>query len=814
MNKQVSLDRPCHDVLAREKELEAIATNFTELQMSGVGHLFITGPPACGKTELSRQFAELVVQQWKAQDIKGYPRAVFMAGKVNGGSLEDFTESLLKMAQWIGCSIAADFAKNISNIGTKLTTLSKNVRYQMKSFKEWLLVIDDLTKSTYQGTSNYWPMPGADDWGRGRVLITTNDRSIVPCSNSQVKELKLSHGLRPSESVCLLQLISKRENMDGAAQLADQLHNIPLSLASAANFVKEEGESWYNYMAQLDTNIQNDSEEILAATQRTYPRTLQAAIVRAVTKIMEGNEQLKSALCLIAVCSPQHPLPIVVAQEFLKTCHKQSSSGSRMTIIQCNLFKVSEDNIRVHPATHEALNELWNSDTEREQTAAVVLKVLVHLEQHASKTQLLLLPHLLHILSHPLPHNEEMDSIAGDAWMLCRNGIDVLGSPCRVRGWQATDKDSLHQQQVCAETALQLYRKVLNEPHAKFVEAYLQLADIYKEMYQLDKALESAQAADEQAQLLPDTPLLRGQSLETLGRIQMDKGENDKAMELFEQSKDVYLTNSEHESLPVASLLTSIGRLYHDRGRNDLAKTNYEHSFKICVHVAEKEGVHSSPLLAAIFASLGRAYLEPNYVDAEKAINLLQKSLRFRYHIYGSDHPVPALTRTALGRAYLVNQQPHVAEVELREALRIQRLMLPDNHPDKAITLNVLGNLQRQRGKWEEAVYLLQQSLDIHTTNFGHDHSDIGFWKNNLAMAMLGVGRAADALKLLLDALEIKRTQFGPHHIEVAITYGCISDAYKALGDMAKAAEYSDKHAEIMRQQTDNTMATALSQQI
>ena len=817
---QLSLDRPCHDVLLREKELEAIKVKFTELQGSDVRYVYVTGPPACGKTELVRQYVECVVRQWKAQDITGYQRAVFMAGTLKGGSMQEFDESLQKLAQSSGCSRAEEYAVNISNIDGRLMRLSENLKYQMKSFKEWLLVVDDLTSSTYRETTKYWPVPGTDDWGKGRVLITTNNRSMVPCSNSQVKELKLSHSLRPIESVCLLQLISGCgcENVDGAAQLAAQLDYNPLSLASAAIFVKEAGESWYSYMDQLGSNIQSQCEEILAEKQQTYPRTLRAAIKLALKKMMEGNNRLKSALEMIAVCSQQHPLPVVVAQAFLNTCHRQSLSASRTRtmMIQCSLILVSEDNIRVHSATHDSLNEVWESRTSREQTAAIVLKVLVqqsNLEQHPNKAQLLLLPHLLHILSHDdlLPHNEETDIITAEAWMLCCSGIDALGSPCRVGKW-LDKEDSLQQQRECVEMALELYKKMPNEPHVEFTEAYLQLADILNEMYQQDNALECAKSAVELAQSLPDKPLLAAQSLKTLGQIRMDKGENDQAMELFQQSMHIYITSCGYESLHVASLLTKLGRLYHDYGQNDRAKTSYEDSIRICVHVTEREGLRSSPLLAATFANLGRAYLEPGYIDAEKAIHLLQQSLTARRHIYGSDHPISALTRTALGRAYLVNQQPHTAEVELREALRIQQLMLHGNHPDKAITLNILGNVQRQRGNWEEAVHLLQQSLDIRLTNFGPDHHDIGYCKNDLGMAMLGIDKAADALRLLKDAVRIKCAQFGPHHIEVAITYGCISDAYRVLGNKTAADEYSDKHAEIMKQQTDSDMATAFGQ--
>ncbi|XP_062505662.1 nephrocystin-3-like [Corticium candelabrum] len=171
-----------------------------------------------------------------------------------------------------------------------------------------------------------------------------------------------------------------------------------------------------------------------------------------------------------------------------------------------------------------------------------------------------------------------------------------------------------------------------------------------------------------------------------------------------------------------------------------------------------------------------------------------------RRHIYGHDHPISAMTLTASSRAYLVNQQPLVAELQLREALCIQQLTLPENHSDKAITLNVLGNVAQQRGNLQEAVSLLDYSLEIRTAVFNSDHQDIGYCKHDLAMALLRSGRADCAIPLLQDALRIKCQKFGNHHIEVAITYGCLAEAYKAIGDCKQSKTYLDNRTEIMNQ--------------
>ena len=773
----------------------------------------MTGPPACGKTELGRQYAEDVEQQWKKQNSRPH-----MIGVLKAGSVKEFDTSLQKLAQHIGCPRAVDVAVNITDVTRRLKTLADNIKHRMKTFKKWLLVIDNLTRSTDKLLSGYWPEPGSDDWQKGMILVTTSDRSVVPRGNPKVDEIRLSYGLTPSESVDLLRCISKCENEDGARQLAAELDYNPLSLASAGLYVRETRQtdgrqmSWREYIDRLSKNIQAETEEYLAEKNKTYPHTLRTAIWAALKKMTESNERLKFALQMISVCCQQHSLPVSAVLVFIENCSGSSSQVDKLTMRNCSLILFSRvDNIHVHASTHDALRQMWESNLDKNSWELAALKALVaeskrvendYDRKHARSVQLLLLPHMLHILQQPSCSGTNQEVIA-EAWMLCSSGIDALGGPCKVGQWSDTG-NMLCQQKKCLEAALRLYKCVPPLQKEQLVECYLQLADVFDGMYQQDEALCNAELAVKEATLAGETcKHVRAKSMKKLASICIDKGNIDRAIHLFEESKNIYVDLCGYESIYVASVLTSLGRAYHDIGQNDHSKRLYEESMKICAHVTETEGLMFTSLLAQTFASLGRAYLEPGYVDTEKALQCLQQSLRVRRHIYGHDHPISAMTLTAIGRAYLVNQQPLVAELQLREALRIQQLTLPENHSDKAITLNVLGNVERQRGNLQEAVFLLRHSLEIRTAVFNSDHQDIGYCKNDLAMALLRSGRADCAIPLLQDALRIKCQKFGNHHIEVAITCGCLAEAYKTIGDCKQSKTYLDNRAEIMNQQTD-----------
>ena len=116
--------------------------------------------------------------------------------------------------------------------------------------------------------------------------------------------------------------------------------------------------------------------------------------------------------------------------------------------------------------------------------------------------------------------------------------------------------------------------------------------------------------------------LLRAKARKKLASICIDKGNIGRAIHLLEESKNMYVDLCGYETIYVASVLTSLGRAYHDIGQNDHSKRLYEESMKICAHITETEGLmfYFTSLLAQTFASLGRAYLEPGYVDTEKAL--------------------------------------------------------------------------------------------------------------------------------------------------------------------------------------------------
>ena len=54
----------------------------------------------------------------------------------------------------------------------------------------------------------YLPQPGSDDWGRGAIIVTTNEDQVIPHTRSVVEVKKL----REKDAVKLLRLVSERSD--------------------------------------------------------------------------------------------------------------------------------------------------------------------------------------------------------------------------------------------------------------------------------------------------------------------------------------------------------------------------------------------------------------------------------------------------------------------------------------------------------------------------------------------------------------------------------------------------------------------------
>lgn len=272
--------KPSHSFQSRRKELGELRSMFRTLRKQGgksvAVAVYITGRPGFGKTQLTRDFG----REYFGKN-KGWLFRNLFVGTLNASSRPGFLQSYITLALELGC--ASDL-KALEGLGgargelQSLELLSAIVRKELKKRPGWLLVVDNLStdvKSTGSPTplpgealqaggsaimpvypseigrdspsplgvaaaygiaspkpawSSFWPQPGDESWGKGCVLVTSQDRRLVERSCLFARELFLSQGMSEADAVSLLEKVSGTKG-EGAAELVNILDFVPLSVA-------------------------------------------------------------------------------------------------------------------------------------------------------------------------------------------------------------------------------------------------------------------------------------------------------------------------------------------------------------------------------------------------------------------------------------------------------------------------------------------------------------------------------------------------------------------------------------------------------
>lgn len=704
----------------------------------------------------------------------------------------------------------------------------ENIGHILSNSDEWVIVLDGLSQSTMEATSHHWPLPGSNSWGRGKILITTTEKGLVPGHKTEeMAEIEISPRMKDSEAVDLFVSVSGQGNRSFAERVTSLLDNNVLAVASAAMYARQFTDiAPQQYLSYLGDEILKTNGDTLSS----LPRSLQASIKLTLSAMAESNNSVRSVLELLSVTGP-HVLPDVVIKTFAQQWRSERVLTTLRRLLQRRTVTGDIENyhlflqsliasghkgsdafinaIALHSVTRDILSRMALTDvTWRDKLWLTAVQSLVECcdvkdllsgENKRSQMRLLLLPHMLHLLSSSSDSTSNVSETVADAWLICAAGIENLGAPFRTGRWATVD-NKFEQQRDCIENALKIYTNLTGVSSLKVTECHLLLSEVYEELCKPAIATEHAQMAVKTIKAARWTsPTARlARALKLLGRVNLDMGESDDAIRYLKESRELYRRSYGRDSIQEASVMTLMARAYHDAGRNDRSQSLLETANTICNATKTKDDF-SLWTRSQTLASLGRSCLEPDFTEATKAIDFLERSLDIRLRLYGYEHSLSALTMTALGRAYLVNQQHLIARVKLQRALEIQDIVLHPDHPDKGMTMQVLGNVERRRENWSEAIRLLKQSLSMRQRVFGRYHHDTAFVKTDLAVALLSVSRKEEALELLQDALEVKRRRFGEHHIEMAIAYGCLGDAYRAMGDDGMAEQCKKSHIDIMK---------------
>jgi tetratricopeptide (TPR) repeat protein len=198
-----------------------------------------------------------------------------------------------------------------------------------------------------------------------------------------------------------------------------------------------------------------------------------------------------------------------------------------------------------------------------------------------------------------------------------------------------------------SEEILQILEAELGPKNSSFATSLNNLALLYKNIGDYDKALPLSQRALEirEKMLGPQHPDVAS-TLNNLALLYQDMGAYDKALPLSQRALEIREKVMGPQHPDVASTLNNLALLYQDMGAYDKALPLYQRALEI----REKMLGPQHPDVATTLNNLARLY--DNIGDYDKALPLYQRALEIREKMLGPQHPDVATTLNRLAALY------------------------------------------------------------------------------------------------------------------------------------------------------------------
>ena len=368
--------KPSHQIAGRNCEAAKIEKELDNLRKANHNSLsccYISGNPGSGKSQL----AGLVAKKVYDETIND-PSSLSFVMTLNAENAETLLESYVSLARKVSCpeyTITNTQTSEDMKIDEKISNLKDLITTKIHHYKWWLLVVDNVT--SVSRTQGFLPEPGNEQWGKGQLLITTQDSSSVPPDSSFSSHISVSKGMEHSDAACLLSMLSGIKVRDLEGRVAKALDYQPLALASAATYVNQVRQlcpsfGWNDYLEKLEQGKRALTENVLSKTNPSYPSSMTAATRMAVEREMNSNEVMKHAFSFLALCSPQLLKLDFLTNYILIVDKDQDKEEIGIQIQGSSLFLIEKQQDGVYLRQHAVVKLLCKDSMNNDERARAV----------------------------------------------------------------------------------------------------------------------------------------------------------------------------------------------------------------------------------------------------------------------------------------------------------------------------------------------------------------------------------------------------------------------------------------------------------
>ena len=802
--------RPPHMIASRDYHVDKITQKLLNLRKANdniLSYCYISGNPGSGKSQL----AGLVAEKYYKDASKDTTAPSFVM-TLSAENPEALLTSYLSLARKMHCP---EFTMNTTenskdlNDERKIAIIKDLIATKIHLYSSWLLVIDNVTNLPW--ISQFLPERGNEQWGKGQLLITTQDCSCISPDNSFLSQISVSKGMEPAEAVCFLTELSGVTDNDMGENVAQALDYQPLALASAGVYVRNVRNTnpnfgWAGYLDKLEKGKRELTENELAKVNSIYPNSMTVATKIALETVMDSNEIMKHAFTFLAFCAPE-PLRLDVLTTYVVNADGElDEEGIGIQIQRSSLLLIENDddvNIRLHKVVHDIVKRLVKDQMEANEHARVACIAMGSCSQYIREA----IPEILqgedsvcgsrHIVPHLKTLAEGIPNIIStkENFGLIKNTIlnkhnsiynfEMLGQVC-----------SLHSEYESAMIFFSVARKLIEDKTIgtgpddveQFARIYHNMGLLHRQLGDYQRAKEySERALSIQLNKLGPDHVVVARTYHNMGLLHSDLGDYHQAKEYYERALSIRLNKLGPDHVDVAATYQNMGNLHRDLGDHPQAKEYYERALSIQLiklvpdHVDVARTYHN---MGTLHRDLGDHHLAKEYYE---------RALSIQLNKLGPDHVAVARTYHNMGNLQQDLGYNHQAKEYYERALSIRLDKLGPDHVAVAATYHNMGLLHSDLGDHHQAKEYYERALPIQLNKLGPDHVAVARTYHNMGTLHRDLGDHHQAKEYYERALSIRLNKLGPDHVAVAATYHNMGLLYSDLGDHHQAKEYYER---------------------
>ena len=329
--------------------------------------MYISGNTGSGKSQLAGLVAERFYE--KAQEDSC--SKVFVM-TLNAETIGTLLDSYITFARQMKCPKDTITQIHISKdlkTEDKINSLISLISSKIGQYESWLLLADNVKSLSEMHV--HLPQQGHGQWGKGYLLITTQDSTCIPLTSTSIRHISVSEGMQSQEACSLLALISGISDSEIGEIVARELDYQPLALASAATYVKQLRQSkrfsefgWNDFLRKVEKGQRDATETLLTETNPCYKKSMTTATILAIKEVMQSDKIIDHALSFLCLLSSQ-PLNADIVVNYIVSVDEGIKDEEMiiMKLQRCSLILTHEDEFGFHIRVHQAVRDVVKSLT-------------------------------------------------------------------------------------------------------------------------------------------------------------------------------------------------------------------------------------------------------------------------------------------------------------------------------------------------------------------------------------------------------------------------------------------------------------------